>query len=236
MLEFAISLIGIVMFISVVLNVWKWLNTTIVERQAAFQRTRVLAGTATIRGRADTAGTPVPYRRPPIQLLGAAGSTGGIPGGQTPVPINPPSCGPNNQAIRQAEALEAQADSLIDTYNQQMAQVQALNQQLQTLGRQLDALKTEEQQLRSEIDDLTDQINDPNTDPLLLHDLSEQRDELQDELDDNLAQQAQIQAELDRLTPQRDQLNAQANATLQQATDLYQQADDLLQQGYRACP
>lgn len=69
MLEFAISLIGLVMLTYVVLNVWVWMARMIPERQAAFQRTRLAAGSS-------EPGKRVRYKPPLLALIGPPGSRG----------------------------------------------------------------------------------------------------------------------------------------------------------------
>lgn len=251
MLEMAVSLVGVVMFTYVVLKTWVWLTTMIPQRQASFQQTRVLAGKQTgPEDRPKTAGMPVPYQPPQLALVGGAGATTGTPGRvPAPDPVDPP-CVPGNPNTRAAQALDARAEAKMGQYNDEIAQVDAMNQQLIAWGHEMQSLQDEETQLRSQIDDLNvqiddleAQINDPNTDPGLLplliaqrDDLIVQRDALDAQLQENLAQQAALQAQIDALVAQRDQLLAQANQTLQQATDLYNQAHELLSRGFAGCP
>src|SRR3990167_9456070 len=88
MLEFAIAFAGLVMFIFVFTRVWTWVNGTMVQRQEAFQRTRLAAGEAA------SAGIPVPYVPDPIALVGLPNSTGGVPrdplGPPVPGTLKPP--------------------------------------------------------------------------------------------------------------------------------------------------
>jgi len=71
MLEFALAFTGLIMFIYVCTKVWTWVNGTMVQRQEAFQATRIAAG------QPGTAGLPVGYARPPIRLVGLPTSPGG---------------------------------------------------------------------------------------------------------------------------------------------------------------
>ena len=84
MIEFAISLTGLVMFIYVFIKTWGWLSGMIVHRQSYFQTSRVQAG------KTATAGAEVGYTRDPLKLVGVARSSGGdglgIPGIRIPVP------------------------------------------------------------------------------------------------------------------------------------------------------
>ena len=70
LLEFAISLVGLIMLTYVVLNVWTWMTIPIVQRQDAFQRSRLAAGSS-------NPGKPVQYRPPLLSLVGPPGSRGG---------------------------------------------------------------------------------------------------------------------------------------------------------------
>lgn len=83
-LEYAIALAGVIALVYTSLNVWFWLNRTIVERQVAFNNSRLAAG------QANTAGKPVNYQRPPISLIGSPNDTGttddpGDPGDFPPI-------------------------------------------------------------------------------------------------------------------------------------------------------
>src|SRR3990167_8411656 len=59
-IEMVIAVTGIVMFIYVFTRIWTWTSGTIVQRQEAFQATRLAAG------QPDCAGAAVGYRRPPL--------------------------------------------------------------------------------------------------------------------------------------------------------------------------
>lgn len=82
-IEFAIALAGSVAFIYVLLNTWRWFNQTLIERQAAFERTRLEAG------KPETAGRKVPYQRPLLSLIGSPGSAGNF---DDPGAIGDPPC------------------------------------------------------------------------------------------------------------------------------------------------
>ena len=253
MLELAISLTGLVMLTYVTLKVWTWLGTSIVQRQEAFQRTRVPAGQVTLAEQPSTAGMSVPYRPPQLQLVGAAGATPGVPGGAPKPPIVSGPCVPGNPLTREAQRIEKLAAAKLIEYNAQRKRLDDLNQQLDILDRQLKQLRDAETQLRGEIadlntqiDDLTAQIDDPATDPSLIPDLIAQRDDLvtqrdgpggpTERLNTNLAQQAAIEAQANALLPERDQLITQSNATMEEVRDLYDQVRDLLARGGAACP
>lgn len=106
MLEFAISMAGLVAFVYVLLNVWVWLNQTLLERQTSFQHSRIEAGTP------DTGGMPVPYERPPLELVGPADSLeGGGGGGNFPSHDDPSRCEAGAPFFEEAEHLRAEADA-----------------------------------------------------------------------------------------------------------------------------
>ncbi len=63
MLEFALSLTAIVVFLWVLLKVWMWMNVMIVGRQVHFQGSRVEAGSG-------NPGRPVQFNRPKLRLFG----------------------------------------------------------------------------------------------------------------------------------------------------------------------
>ncbi len=77
-LEFVISLGGLVVLTYICLSVWIWLNRMLAERQDVFQRTRLDAG------KVATAGMPVDYTRPLLRLIGPPGSDAGGPGSDGP--------------------------------------------------------------------------------------------------------------------------------------------------------
>ncbi len=63
MIETALSLTAVVVFLWVLLRVWMWMNGMIVGRQVHFQRSRVEAGST-------NPGRPVPFNRPKLRLFG----------------------------------------------------------------------------------------------------------------------------------------------------------------------
>ena len=131
LLEFAISLIGIVMFMYVLLKVWVWLNTMIVGRQASFQQTRLAAG------QQASAGTPVPYQRPPIRLVGTPGSTGGLPGDGIDLLLGDAPCTAAESFYLSAQELFAEAKALQDLANAKMEEAGRLGNRLAELARQI---------------------------------------------------------------------------------------------------
>ncbi len=119
-LEFAISLVGVVAFIGVVLSVWVWLTKTIALRQHAFQESRIDAADR------DTPGTWVPYRPfqdSPLAIVGTPKTTfdGGPVGGGGPA--NRCSATANvhfdnaERLTQEANALLAQAGAFLDPGN-----------------------------------------------------------------------------------------------------------------------
>lgn len=131
MLEFAISFAGLIMFIYVFLNVWVWVNSTLVGRQQKFQDTRVAAG------QQGSAGAPVGYARPPIRLVGtSSSSTGdGDTGGIAFVP--PPPCLAAEPLYTQAQALYDEAVVLLDQSKALSLEIQALGARLRELTSQI---------------------------------------------------------------------------------------------------
>ena len=120
-LEFAISFTGLIMFIYVLLNVWVWLNSIMVERQRTFQRSRIAAG------QPGSAGTPVAYARPPIRLVGLPSSPGGdVPPNPLDLTIGDPPCAAAQpfyqEAIRLANEAKAIADTQIPPVSAQLQQ------------------------------------------------------------------------------------------------------------------
>jgi hypothetical protein len=131
LLEFAISLIGIVMFFYVLLKVWVWLDTMIIGRQTSFQQTRLAAG------QQATAGTPVPYQRPPIRLVGTPGSTGGLPGDGVDLILGDPPCTAAEPFYAKAKQLFAESHSLQDLAHAKTLKAQQLSQKLAELTSQI---------------------------------------------------------------------------------------------------
>jgi hypothetical protein len=127
MLEFAISFAGLIMFIYVLLNVWVWLNSIMVERQRAFQRTRVSAG------QEGTAGAPVGYARPPIRLVGLPTSPGGDkPASPLDLVIGEPPCVAAEPFYTEATRLLGEARAIADgPLAAATARAQALQKQIQ---------------------------------------------------------------------------------------------------------
>ena len=103
MLEFAMALVGFAVFLTVLLRTWVWLNTMILGRQAAFQRTREEAGSS-------HPGVHVSYARPPITLLGDPGSPGT---GSTGFPVDP-SCTAGEPYLQQAKQRLGESQDFID--------------------------------------------------------------------------------------------------------------------------
>lgn len=119
------------MFVYVVMRVWVWLDTMIVQRQGSFQSTRLAAG------QIATAGEPVPYQRPPIRLVGAPGSTGGLPGGGVGLIPGDPPCTAAEPFYASATDLFAQAQALQDLADEKTAEAQQLGDQLAELTSQI---------------------------------------------------------------------------------------------------
>ena len=167
-LEFAISLVGVVMFIYVLLNGWVWLTGTIIGRQAAFQATRLEAG------QVASAGNPVPYQRPPIRLIGVPSSAGGRSG---PVGLDLiPKCEAGEPFIAEAErllqdinTLKAQAEQTSAEVGDLAAQLKVRADEAQTVcprarrsssaRRRCDQLQREMQSLQSAIDQKTAELD-----------------------------------------------------------------------------
>ena len=140
MLEFAISFVGLIMFIYVLLNVWVWLNGILVGRQQAFQQTRLAAG------QPGSAGTPVPYARPPIKLSGLPSSAGGdTPPGTVDLIIGDPPCTAAQPYYDQAMVLANEAIELSNQVIPLSAQINAKAQQIQSLAAYCSSLPKKKQ-------------------------------------------------------------------------------------------
>ena len=168
-LEFAISFVGLIMFIYVLLNVWVWLNSIMVERQRAFQHSRLAAG------QAGTAGVPVGYVRPPIKLVGLASSPGGdaLPPGLGLV-IGDPPCTAAEPFFQQALSLANEAKAIADNEIPPVAaRLEQRANELKTMAEHCAGLRRRSQQncfravpplqarveeTRAELQNLTDQV------------------------------------------------------------------------------
>ncbi|PIQ84261.1 MAG: hypothetical protein COV75_03100 [Candidatus Omnitrophica bacterium CG11_big_fil_rev_8_21_14_0_20_63_9] len=110
-LEYAISLVGVVSLIFVLLKVWNWVNTTMILRQQSFQDTRIEAGT-----REGEPGKLVPYqpaKDTPLILIGAPGfTTGNPPTGPLTMPPATQWCDAGDEFFEEAQRLRAEADGL----------------------------------------------------------------------------------------------------------------------------
>lgn len=105
MLEFAVSLVGLVSLIVISLNVWHWMGRMLVERQDSFQGTRKVAGSSHPGQRVD-------YHRPPITLLKTPGSIDGDGAlGEVAVPADS-DCPAGKPFFDQAHALDDEATAL----------------------------------------------------------------------------------------------------------------------------
>ena len=134
MIEFAISLTGLVMFIYVFLKTWGWLGGMIVQRQSHFQATRVQAG------KVGSPGVDVGFARPPLQLVGNAGSVGSVLFGLPAIPRLAPPCVAAVPFFDQAQTHFDQAA----LYQQQvlpvLEQMRALSEEATTIQARLDEI------------------------------------------------------------------------------------------------
>jgi hypothetical protein len=128
--EFAFVFSGVIMFIYVFAKVWTWASGTIVQRQEAFQATRLVAGTK------DTAGSPVGFTPPLIQLVGNPNAIGGNPPPGPPSPGVPP-CAAGQPFFDQAEIILAQARALRAQAAAEQARSAALGKRLSNLWAQV---------------------------------------------------------------------------------------------------
>jgi hypothetical protein len=125
MIEMTLAFVGFAVFIYVFLNVWVWMNGMIVQRQEAFQATRLSAG------QEATAGAPVGYQRPPIELIGQPGAVGGdrppvelpppiadVPVGEAPCQAAVPFYEQARTLLAEAAALQAEGANRLDQAHQ----------------------------------------------------------------------------------------------------------------------
>ncbi len=153
MVEMAVSLVGVVMFVFVMLKSWHWVTTTIVERQAVFQDTRWDAG------QWATAGTPVDYERPPLELIPPGPGTSTfttVPGGGIPPVVLP--CDEAAPHYAEAERLDQEAEGKSAEAERLFQQAKTLNDQREALGRWLEELIDSERGLRAQSRQLGQQI------------------------------------------------------------------------------
>ena len=139
MLEFSLSFVGLIMFIYVFTRVWSWTSGMIVQRQQAFQHSRIAAG------QPGSAGAPVGYARPPIRLVGQPSSPGGDPHGLPS--IGEPPCTAAQPFYDQARVLLEEARDIAD--NQLPPVMERLKRQagdLQIMVNHCASLKKDQQQ------------------------------------------------------------------------------------------
>ena len=134
MIEFAISLTGLVMFIYVFLKMWGWLSGMIVHRQSYFQATRVDAG------KVATAGKEVGYAREPLKLVGIAGSVGGDGIGFPSIPVPVPPCAAAKPFYDQAKAHFDQAAAYRAQAKPYLDDMQTLSTEAQAIQTRLDQI------------------------------------------------------------------------------------------------
>ena len=143
----AISVIGIVVFIYVSLEVWKWFNTTLVERQRSFQGSRLAAG------QVDTAGTRVPYTPRTLSLIGPPSpGPDGSPPALPPIPVVPPippvPCEAAAPYFEEAKIHFDRAQALLDQYQAEFEEVEALSEELDAINDRLDEIDARLQELQ----------------------------------------------------------------------------------------
>jgi len=130
MLEFAVSLVGLVSLIVISLNVWHWMGRMLVERQGSFQSTRKEAGST-------HPGERVPYHRPPIVLFKSPASLDGD-GAPNENPLIPDHLCPAGEALLdQAKTLLQQADVLQKSATQEAATAERKGRAAETLTKEL---------------------------------------------------------------------------------------------------
>ena len=131
-IEMVIAVTGIVMFIYVFTRIWTWTSGTIVQRQEAFQATRLAAG------QRASAGTPVGYQRPPLRLVGAPDTTGGdVPPGDITLELPPLPCTAAEPFFQQAQILFDEAQALTDQAAKKHAEANLLSLELKRLTAQI---------------------------------------------------------------------------------------------------
>ena len=230
MLEMAISLVGLVMLSYVTLKVWSWLTTMIPQRQASFQATRLAAG------KVATAGMPVPYQPPKLQLVGAAGETPGSTGGPGSIPPAP-ECSNRNRYYREAAALSGEGDGLMAEANEQWALVEQLRQEAEALEQERQQLQADEAAMRNDLAALDQQIPDLEAQ---IADLDRQIAELEGQVGDPGDVEGQIRdleaqirdldaqiADLERQIGNLGDIERQIRDLERQIGDLNAQIDDL---------
>ena len=148
MIEFAVSLTGLVMFIYVFLKTWGWLSGMIVHRQSYFQATRLAAG------KVATAGKEVGYTREPLTLVGVAGSSGGDGLGIPSIPVPLPPCLAAKPFYDDAKVHLDQAAAYREQAKPWLDDMQTLSAEARTIQTRLDAIDARLAQVNQDIADL----------------------------------------------------------------------------------
>ena len=203
-LEYAISLVGIVMLFYVISNVWVWMNKTMIQRHEAYQSTRWVAGQPP---RAGVSVADHVYARLPIHLIGPAPTS---PGSLPPYYNSDAWCQTDDQPLEWLEEARISAMSQNGQYNKAMSELT----ELQELSARINALKQERYDLQrrnNRINNRIDEIDaelaaDPPPDPETAAALQAERDDLERERAANNRRIAEINVELVDAEAQADKL------------------------------
>lgn len=250
LLEFAISMFGVVAFMFVILKTWGWMSATILQRQEVFQQSRLAAGQ-------DSSYQPVGYQRPALSLIGPMSSAGGPPGKWEP-PIDVPTASPCADADQVFAASVELMEDATALFEQAKAQLEPLTTQLKAAEERIAQLQQEIPPAQAVVDGLTAQIAGVDAQLAGLHDqhcflfdagegymqeycepayyeklapLNAQKAQLQQQQAAAEQVLAGKQSELSQKQSERDQLRSALAAKTQQVLPLIQQAQQTFEAG-----